>query len=156
MQRNGCRRFVTLYMAVLIFFELALFTGCNSGPPRLRIENARVELSEAMRGEASVFLTIQNDGGNDTLIGARTGIPGTLADIHELRGPGMVLSKALPVPAKGKLDLARSGSHIMLEGIPASVNQGYHFTLTLVFKKSGNIPVPLVVTTSKELPRRRF
>lgn len=155
MKRNSYRRLITLYM-IAIIFGMTLFAGCNNEPPRLRIENARIELSEAMRDEASVFLTIQNDGGKDTLIGARTSIPGALADIHEIRGSVMVLSKALRVPAKGKLDLAKGGSHIMLESIPAKLNQGYHFTLTLVFKKSGEIQVPLVVTKSSELPTRRF
>jgi len=151
MQRNGYRRFVELYMIALMF-GMALFTGCSNEPPRLRIENARVELSGSMRDEASIFLTIQNDGGKDTLIGAKTSIPGALADIHEMRGSVMVLSKTLPVPAKGKLDLARGGSHVMLEGIPTRLNKGYHFTLTLVFKKSGEIQVPLVVTKTRDVP----
>jgi periplasmic copper chaperone A len=154
MRRDKHRRLVTFYL-IAIMFGTALFTGCNNEPPRLRIENARVEFSEAMRDEASVFLTIQNDGGKDTLIGARTSITGTLAEIHEMRGSVMVLSKALPVPAKGNLDLASGGSHVMLVGIPADVNQGYHFTLTLVFKKSGEIQVPLVVTKPRALPQRR-
>jgi copper(I)-binding protein len=134
-----------LYL-IAIMVGTAFFMGCHNEPPRLRVENARVEFSEAMRDEASVFLTIQNDGGKDTLIGARTSIPGTLADIHEMRGAVMVLSKSLVVPANGKLDLASGSSHVMLMGIPTDMNQGYHFTLTLVFKKSGEIQVPLVVT----------
>jgi copper(I)-binding protein len=43
----------------------------------------------------------------------------------------------------------------MLAGVPADVNQGYHFTLTLVFKKSGEIQVPLVVTKPRVFPLRR-
>ncbi len=155
MHRDGYRRLIVLYL-IAIMFSIAFFTGCNNEPPRLRIENARIEFSEAIRDEASVFLTIQNDGGRDTLIGTRTSIPGTLAEIHETRGAVMVLSKSLSVPAKGKLDLASGSSHVMLMGIPADVNQGYHFTLTLVFKKSGEIQVPLVVTKPRELPQRRL
>ncbi len=153
---NGYRRFVLLYFLIVVMSATALIAGCNNEPPRLRIENARMEFSEAMRDEASVFLTIQNDGGKDTLIGTRTSMPGALADIHEMRGSVMVLSKSLPVPARGKLDLASGSSHVMLVGIPDSVNQGYHFTLTLIFKKSGEIQVPLVVTKPRELPQRRF
>jgi len=153
MHRDEHRRLFTLYL-IVVMFGTALFMGCNNEPPRLRIKNARVEFSEAMRDEASVFLTIQNDGGKDTLIGARTSIAGALADIHEMRGSVMVLSKALSVPAKGNLDLVSGSSHIMLVGVPADVNQGYHFTLTLVFKKSGEIQVPLVVTKPRVLPQR--
>ncbi|HUI47014.1 MAG TPA: copper chaperone PCu(A)C [Nitrospirota bacterium] len=154
MHRDEYRRLVTLCLLAIVS-GMAFFTGCSNEPPRLLIKNARVEFSEAMRDEASVFLTIQNDGGKDTLIGARTSIPGALADIHEMRGSVMVLSKALPVPAKGNLDLASGSSHVMLEGIPADVNLGYHFTLTLVFKKSGEIQVPLVITKPRALPQRR-
>ncbi len=153
MHRAGYRRFIMVYL-IAIIFVIAFFTGCNNEPPRLRIENARIEFSEAMRDEASVFLTIENDGGKDTLIGTRTSIPGTLAEIHEMRGAVMVLSKSLPVPAKGKLDLASGSSHVMLMGIPADVNQGYHFTITLVFKKSGELQVPLVVTKPRVLLKR--
>ncbi len=155
MYKDGYRRCVASYL-VAVIFGAVFFTGCNSEPPRLRIENARMEFSEAMRDEAALFLTIQNDGGTDTLIGARTSIPGVMADIHEMRDAVMVLSKALTVPAKGNLDLANGTSHIMLVGIPADVNQGYHFTLTLIFKKSGDIQVPLVVTKPRMLPQHRF
>jgi copper(I)-binding protein len=153
---DGYKRFVLLYFLIVVTFGMALIAGCNNEPPRVHIENARMEFSEAMRDEASVFLTIQNDGGKDTLIGTRTSMPGAIADIHEMRGAVMVLSKALPVPARGKLDLASGSSHVMLVGIPNDVNQGYHFTLTLVFKKSGEIQVPLVVTKPRVLQQRRY
>jgi copper(I)-binding protein len=129
-----------------------LLAGCTNEPAKLGIENARVEFSEAMRDEASVHLMIKNEGGKDFLIGAKSSIPGTLAYLHEMRGTIMVMSKSLTVPSRGNLDMTGTGSHIMIVGIPANVNQGYHFTLTLVFKNSGEMQVPLVFTKPRVIP----
>ena len=145
------RRLAGLWLAGVVL-SAALLAGCTNEPPRLGIENAYAEFSEAMRDEASVHLMIKNDGGKDTLIAAKTSIPGALAYIHEMRGAMMVMSKSLTVPAKGSLDLTGMGSHIMIVGVPADVNQGYHFTLTLIFKNTGEIQVPLVFTKPRSLP----
>jgi copper(I)-binding protein len=145
------RRLAGLCLAGVLLVA-PLLAGCTNEPARLGIENAHVEFSEAMRDEASVHLMIRNDGGKDTLIAAKTSIPGALAYIHEMRGVMMVMSKSLTVPAKGSLDMTGTVSHIMIVGVPAEVNQGYHFTLTLTFKNAGEIQVPLVFAKPRSLP----
>ncbi len=90
-------------LAIIAVLGISLFSGCKSEPPRLAIENARAVFSEAMTDEASVYLTIRNDGGKDTLTGAKTNIPGASADIHVMRGGLMIISNALPIPGKNNL-----------------------------------------------------
>ncbi len=135
------RRRLTTFIVVL---GISLLSGCKGEPPRLAIENARAVFSEAMKDEASVYLTIRNEGGKDILTGAKTNIPGVSADIHMMRGDLMVIAKALPIPAKNNLELGPMGSHIMLAHLPGEVKEGNNFILSLVFKKSGEIQVPVV------------
>ncbi len=138
--------------ATIVVLGILLFSGCKGEPPRLTIENARAVFSEAMKDEASVYLTIRNDGGKDTLTGAKTNIPGASADIHVMRGDLMVVSNALPIPAKNNLELSPMGSHIMLARLPGEVKEGSNFTLTLVFKKSGETHVPVVFMKPQSQP----
>jgi len=130
----------------------ALVWGCTSEPPRLNIHNARVEFSEVMRDEASVYLTIVNSGGPDRLLRARVDIPGAEADIHEMRGDVMVIAKSLAIPAKNSLVLARVGPHIMVANLPQDLKAGSQFTLTLQFQRSGELQVLLEFTKPRSEP----
>ncbi|HSB30476.1 MAG TPA: copper chaperone PCu(A)C [Candidatus Sulfobium mesophilum] len=134
-----------------LFFILALtFAGCEGGKPKLSIEGMRAELSPVMHGEGMVYLRIVNAGGKDTLTQVRISIPGAAANLHEMRGNFMVLAKKMTIPAKSTLELQPRASHIMLENMPRDIKEGQPLTLTLVFEKSGEIKVPLVLT--KALP----
>ncbi len=44
------------------------------------------------------------------------------------------------------------GSHIMLARLPGEVKEGNNFTLTLVFKKAGEIQVPVVFMKPQSQP----
>jgi copper(I)-binding protein len=131
---------------------LPLLSGCKSEPPRLSIENVHAEFSKAMKDEASVYLTIRNDGGKDTLTSAKIDIPGASAGIHEMRGGMMIIANALKIPAKSTIALAPMGSHIMLTQLPRDVKEGSRFTLTLTFTRSGELQVPVEFVTSNSQP----
>ncbi len=132
-------------MAALITIPLILaISSCSQ--PKLTVENVHAEFSPAMRDESAVYLTIRNDGGKDVLLNAKIDIAGASADIHEMRGGMMILTNALPIPAKRSTELGPLGSHIMITHMPGTVKAGSRFTLTLEFKKSGTIPVPVEFT----------
>jgi len=139
-------------LVVFMILGAAVCVGCKSEPPRLRIDNATVEFSEAMFDEATIFLTIRNDGGKDTLLSAKTSIPYASATIHEMRGDIMTVSNGLVIPARGSLELTRKGPHIMITNMPKETTVGYHFTLTLNFKKSGEMQFPLVFVKPRMQP----
>lgn len=92
-----------------------------------------------------VYFNIVNTGGKDTLTQVRINIPGATANLHEMRGNFMVLAKKMTIPAKSTVELQPMASHIMLENMPRDIKEGQPLTLTLVFKKSGEIKVPLVL-----------
>ena len=139
-------------LVVVILFSLAMgVMACDGGQPRVSIENARAEMSPAMYGEGIVYLKIVNLGGKDTLIGIRTSIPGASADLHEMKGNFMVLAKSLQIPAKNTVDFVPMGSHIMIENMPKEASVGYPFTLTLVFKRSGDMKIPLALMKARPM-----
>lgn len=141
--------------SLLVVFTIVSMTmgimACDGGQPRVSIENARAEMSPAMYDEGIIYLKIVNLGGKDTLIDIRTNIPGAAADLHEMKGNFMVLAKSLQIPAKNTVDLVPMGTHIMIENMPKEAKVGYPFTLTLVFKRSGDVQIPL--TLMKAQPR---
>jgi copper(I)-binding protein len=141
-------RLVSLIMVAGIMF----FAGCEGGPPKVSIEGARAELSSVMRNEGMVYLKIINEGGSDVLIGVKPGIAGASADLHEMKSNIMVMTKAMSIPAKSAVELKPMGSHIMIMNMPKEVKEGYRFTLTLLFKRSGEMQVPLEFMKAQEQP----
>ncbi len=141
---KGYKAAPAVIAAVLMSISI---TACSK--PKLSIENVQAEFSPAMRDESAVYLTIRNEGGSDTLTAAKVDIPGASADIHEMRGGMMILTNALPVPAKSEIELGPLGSHIMITRLPAEMKEGSHFQLTLFFKKSGAVLVPITFTAPR-------
>ena len=139
-------------VSIMIVAGIIAFVGCEGGPPKVSIEGARAELSTIMRDEGMVYLKIMNAGGSDTLTGIKPGIPGARADLHEMKGTFMVVTKAMRIPEKSMVELKPMGSHIMIMNMPKEVKEGYRFTITLLFKRSGEMQVPLEFVKAQEQP----
>lgn len=143
---------ISRYLPLFIYIALALL-ACDGGRPKLTIEGARAELSPVMRGEGMVYLRIVNSGGKDTLTQVKISIPGATADLHVMKGNFMVLAKTMFIPAKGTVELQPMASHIMLENMPGDVKEGQPLILTLVFEKSGEMQVPVVLIKAQPMVR---
>jgi hypothetical protein len=98
-------RLVSLMMAAGIM----VFAGCEGGPPKVSIEGARAELSPVMRDEGMVYLKVVNAGGSDVLTGIKPGIPGAIADLHEMKGTIMVVTKAMRIRKRARWSLSLWG-----------------------------------------------
>jgi len=146
------RRIIVRLVSLMMVAGVMVLAGCEGGPPKVSIEDARAELSSVMRDEGMVYLKIMNAGGSDTLIGVKPGIAGASADLHEMKGTIMVMTKAMRIPEKSTVELKPMGSHIMIMNMPKEVKEGYRFTLTLLFKRSGEMQVPLEFMKAQEQP----
>lgn len=146
------RRIIVRLVSLMMVAGIMVLAGCEGGPPKVSIEGARAELSSVMRDEGMVYLKIINAGGSDTLIGVKPGIAGASADLHEMKGTIMVMTKAMRIPEKSTVELKPMGSHIMIMNMPKEVKEGYRFTLTLLFKRSGEMQVPLEFMKAQEQP----
>ena len=146
------RRIIVRLVSLMMVAGIMVLAGCEGGPPKVSIEGARAELSSVMRDEGMVYLKIMNAGGSDTLIGVKPGIADASADLHEMKGTIMVMTKAMRIPEKSTVELKPMGSHIMIMNMPKEVKEGYRFTLTLLFKRSGEMQVPLEFMKAQEQP----
>lgn len=139
----------TTGLILLTLFLSLLFAGCQSVPPKISIQDARAEFSDTMKDQAEVYLKIDNEGGADKIIGAYVTIPGAKALIYEQGGIVMTIAREFEIPANSHINFMSSTSHITIVPIPADMKQGDTFTLTLKFKRSKDIPVPVTFTTPR-------
>ncbi len=151
MKKIGMARKVGL-SAMGTFAAAIILAACQSGPPKISIEGVKAELSPAIIGEAMVTMNVGNEGGADVLRGVKTDIPGAQVTFHIMQGERMVHVDSVEVPAKSNLEFKMGGSHIMIEDMPKTMKKGSHFNLTLVFQKSGEKTMPLVLEGPAVMP----
>lgn len=129
--------------------------GCASGKPQLSILNQEAVLSPVMRGVVSVFMKVENTGnGSDSLIGAKTGLPGTLVELHDTKQGRMARTESISVPAGSTVSLEPGGAHIMIFKMPRDIGEGSVFPLRLVFAKSGEKEMSVKVVRPSVLSDR--
>jgi copper(I)-binding protein len=122
---------------------LSACTGKAPRTPLISVQDQRAVLSPSLLGVGSVFLKIANAGrADDTLLGARVSIPGTVVEIHDVRDGKMVKLEKLSIPSHGTVELKPNGLHLMIFKMPRSMKPGQRFTLFLTFEKSGEKQAP--------------
>lgn len=108
---------------------------------------ARASATPVARAGAAFFV-IHNKGGNDTLVGADSGVAGK-TEVHTHKHENGVM-KMMPagdvaVPAGGMVAMKPGGLHVMLMGLNAPLKEGEHFEVTLKFAKAGEVTVPVTI-----------
>jgi copper(I)-binding protein len=137
-----------IIMLVMIGVVLAQGAECLAGSPEITVKEQKAVLSPMIVGAGAAFMTIVNEGsGDDTLVRARTDMEGTIVELHDVKDGKMIRTEDIAIPAKNTVVLRPGNLHIMVFNIPKSVNVDHAFALTLVFKKSGEMTVPLRFTT---------
>ncbi len=146
-----------LSVAVVALFCILLPAGTSMGmgstpkSPQISIQGQEARLSPAMLGVGSVFMKIENSGnGDDNLLSARAGIPGSVAELHEVRDGRMAKTEKIPIPARSTVELKPKGLHIMIFKMPKDIKDGHEFALYLMFEKSGEKQVPLKFTRTSD------
>jgi copper(I)-binding protein len=139
--------------STMSFIAAMLSVSCKSEPPQISLSQVKAELSPAVFGEAMVTMSITNQGGPDILTAVKTDIPGAKASLHVTQGRRMVTADAMKIPARDVTDLKMGGSHIMIEDMPRAMKEGAKFKMTLVFQKSGEKQIPVMLqATSTATP----
>jgi copper(I)-binding protein len=139
-------------LTLSIFIATIMLVACHNGPPQISIDGAKVELSPAIVGEAMVTMNIRNQGGPDMLTGVKTDIPGAKALFHIMQGERMVNADTVKIPANGNMELKMGGSHIMIEDMPKTMKEGSQLNVTLIFQKSGERKISLILQAAAAMP----
>jgi len=103
-------------------------------------------------GEATATMTIRNQGGSDVLTAIKTDIPDAKASFHIMQGERMVSTGSVKIPSKSNIELKMGGSHIMIDDMPKIMKEGSKFNLILVFRKSGEKKIPLILQAAPAMP----
>ncbi len=98
-------------------------------------------------GTAAAYVTIQNNGGADKLIGARLSTGGIVA----LRGPSranaaiMRTVKFIAIPAQSTVRLNPNSFHLLVTD-SGPMKAGHEIMITLIFAKAGKVSALAMVT----------
>jgi copper(I)-binding protein len=112
-----------------------LLAGCGQ-PAELRADDAWVRLPAVAGRPGAAYFTVKGSAEADTLLAVST--PAALrAELHETMDHDGVKSmrpaRDIPVPAKGALQFAPGGRHVMLFDLGPNVKVGTRIPLVLAF-----------------------
>ncbi len=132
--------------SILLLSVFILF-ACARGKPEIVVKGATLIPSPKMKGVASAFMFIVNEGnGGDKLIGcAIKEYPSVRGELHDIIKGKMTRVLEISVPPKETVALKAGGLHLMFFGVPDSLPQ--EVTVLLRFEKSGTVEVKTQVGT---------
>jgi len=115
---------------------------------QVKVENAWARATPPGAKIAAGYMTIRNAGAADRLLSAsspaaekvQTHVTTKDGDVSRMREV-----KGYALPAKGTLELAPNGSHLMLVNIKAPLKEGDKVPLVLRFEKAGEVRTELAV-----------
>ncbi len=148
--------FSWLHRLVLLAICAVFAAGCQ-GAPEITIEGQEAIVSPIIVGAGSVFMRIVNAGrGDDTLLAARTDIPGTVVELHDFQDGRMVRTSSIGIPPGSAIRLRPAGPHIMIFKLPKDIKKGSGFKLTLTFEKSGEREIAIIMAAAPSNPSKRI
>ncbi|WP_413204221.1 copper chaperone PCu(A)C [Rhodospirillum sp. A1_3_36] len=115
----------------------------------ISVTNAWARASAGMAKAGGGFVTLSNAGSSDDRLIAAKADVSAVVQLHTHIREGDVMRMrqvdAIDIPAGGRVSLEPGGLHIMFIDLKAPLTEGQHFPLTLIFEKSGEATVDLVV-----------
>jgi periplasmic copper chaperone A len=131
-----------------------LLAGCGQ-PAELTADHGWVRLPAVAGRPGAAYFTINGGAQADTLLAVST--PAALrAELHETTDRGGVKSmqptRDVPVPAKGQLEFAPGGRHVMLFDLGPAVKPGSRIPLALAFASGRKLEVQAQVVGAGDPP----
>ncbi|NLU69639.1 copper chaperone PCu(A)C [Streptomyces sp. HNM0574] len=152
-RRGLLRRGTLASVALALTGPLALGACASEAEPELKVSGAYMP-QPIMDTMAGGFLTVRNDGDEADELTSVTADFAKKAEMHETVGQTMQRVKSLPVPAHGKLKLARGGNHLMFHDLAKKPEEGEKVRITLHFEKSGPVKVTVPVKAANHQPEK--
>jgi copper(I)-binding protein len=120
----------------------------------ITVTDAYLRVSGAMAKTAAAFMTIENQGAEDRLIGVQSDLSKRVElHTHKQNSDGVMqmlhVEEGFAIPAGGHYTLARGGDHVMFLGLNSVPVQGDAITLVLTFEKAGEVMVAVTVDNTR-------
>ncbi|GAA2650828.1 copper chaperone PCu(A)C [Streptomyces vastus] len=148
------RRAAALAASLLLLMAAPAVAGCSSASsgPELKVASAYMPqpVSDDLAGG---YLVVTNTGDTaDELTSVTSGLAEDIT-LHESAGETMRQVDSFTVPANGRLELKRGGSHLMFTGLARKPAQGERVSIELHFAKSDPLTADVPVETATFNPR---
>ena len=135
---------MTIRPAHVLLSALMALASCDEPLARA----ADVEVSQAWaratapgQETGGIFLTIRNRGGTDDRLLGGSSPAAQSVEIHAMAMDGSVMrmrrQESVDIPVGGSVELAPGGTHLMLVGLKAPLNQGKSIPVSLEFENGG-------------------
>ncbi|PKO18273.1 MAG: hypothetical protein CVU39_02205 [Chloroflexi bacterium HGW-Chloroflexi-10] len=136
--------FKTIFFIIFIF---GILTGCGYKEP-LDVQTPWARPALSGNNSAAYFIIINNTSENDTLIDAQSSIA-EFTQIHMsiMKDGNMMMQEQeeVEIPANSSVEFKPKGLHIMLINLNNEWKIGDEFELKLVFEKSGEKIVTVIM-----------
>ena len=133
----------------------ASFAAGSAAADPLTIEGAWLRATPPGARTAAAYLTIDNDGPEDRLLGGSTHAARAV-EVHTQTADGglqrMVHLSELEVPAGAQVRLTPGGLHLMLVDLAGPLVPGTSVALTLRFEGAGELVLDIPVVDAREAP----
>lgn len=138
---------------------LIVCMACCAGPAAqaadISVRQAWARATVPGQKAGGVFLRLDNRGGADRLLSARTEVSDA-TELHRMSMEGDVMRMrevpAIEVPAGTSVELKPGGLHIMLMGLKSPLKTGKSFALILKFERVGELEVEVPVRSGAPAP----
>ncbi len=143
----------TLFAAASAAF-LALASAPMAFAADIIITDPYLRISGTMATSAAAFMTIENHGAEDRLIGARSDLAQRVELHTHLQDANGVMKmihveEGFPIAAGEAHMLQRGGEHVMFLGLNSVPTEGETINLTLTFEKAGDVTVEVPVDNKR-------
>ena len=133
----------------ILMIGLVLIAACSQqGKTEIDVTSA---WARPTRGEApgAVYLTIENQGGNDDRLIGVMADNAAMAMVHQTEMSDglarMRMAGEINIPAGTSIKMVPGGTHIMLEGLRTPLKPGDRFEMVLKFRESADERVTVTV-----------
>jgi hypothetical protein len=129
---------------LLVVAATTLLVGYGRGGD-VSVKDVWVRSSPLIERAGAAYMIVENAGSaEDRLLSASVDFANKV-ELHETKKVGdmmkMLPVEAIPIPAKGSVELKPGGLHVMLMGLTRELKAGEKATITLKFEKAGEINV---------------
>jgi periplasmic copper chaperone A len=137
-------------IAIVVAVAAIVLAGCKGRTLSMAVESPWVR-SASSGANSAVYMVIRNNGRRaDRLLKAEC-TAAMMAEVHRTTvkdGVGsMEPVEAIEVPARGQVELAPAGFHVMLMRLKHDLRTGDRLEVILTFEAAGRIPVTAEVRT---------